>query len=461
MSTKLSRAAASPTKDFFVRMITRDITLEDSILDLIDNSIDAAWNCENGRPAGLGGEVDLSNYQISINVNKGKFSITDNCGGMSKRNAKSSAFTFGRRHETSAKYSKGVYGIGMKRAVFKIGEDILIKSTTRQGSNKYKAFEVAIDVQNWLKDDEEKPWNFELREADPDMFAGVSIIVNRLTSSTRRTFRNPAFLPQLRRTIERDYFIHLKQGLTILLNNKKLDFWDIRFKSSKDIKPVRFSYKDTADDALVSVEIIAGMAEVPPNSNEPVDRKGKYDPSGWYVICNGRVVLAADKSEISGWGNIWRQKWHQQYRGFIGIMVFTSRDARDLPLTTTKRSVDSASGVFHRARAKIKTTTKRWIDYTNRRKTMSKANYESRKEVDKIESKAQDISLNQVKNSEKILLPDFNKTVDGEKFTNISYLVPKSQALELAREFGDERMKNSDIGLNSFEFAYKHHVKEE
>ena len=30
------KAAADPTKEFFVNMITRDITLEDSIFDLID-----------------------------------------------------------------------------------------------------------------------------------------------------------------------------------------------------------------------------------------------------------------------------------------------------------------------------------------------------------------------------------------------------------------------------------------
>ena len=33
------RADANPTKAFFVRMITRDITLEDCIFDLVDNSI--------------------------------------------------------------------------------------------------------------------------------------------------------------------------------------------------------------------------------------------------------------------------------------------------------------------------------------------------------------------------------------------------------------------------------------
>ena len=44
-----SKVGANPTKAFFVTMITRDITLEDCILDLIDNSVDGAWRSEGSR----------------------------------------------------------------------------------------------------------------------------------------------------------------------------------------------------------------------------------------------------------------------------------------------------------------------------------------------------------------------------------------------------------------------------
>lgn len=32
----------NPTKQFFIEMITRDISIEDAIMDLVDNSIDGA-----------------------------------------------------------------------------------------------------------------------------------------------------------------------------------------------------------------------------------------------------------------------------------------------------------------------------------------------------------------------------------------------------------------------------------
>ena len=82
-------------------MITRDITLEDCILDLIDNSVDGAWRGAGSRPIGLAEEADLSKYSISINVSPESFSILDNCGGMTLNDAVNHAFSFGRRSTKS------------------------------------------------------------------------------------------------------------------------------------------------------------------------------------------------------------------------------------------------------------------------------------------------------------------------------------------------------------------------
>lgn len=53
------------------------------------------------------------------------------------------AFSFGRRAtEENDDYSIGVYGIGMKRAVFKLGTDIKIRSTAPEDSDKRLSFAV-------------------------------------------------------------------------------------------------------------------------------------------------------------------------------------------------------------------------------------------------------------------------------------------------------------------------------
>lgn len=56
----------SPTKQFFIDMITRDISIEDAIMDLIDNSIDGANRMRpNGNYGGL---------RITMQVNEKGFS---------------------------------------------------------------------------------------------------------------------------------------------------------------------------------------------------------------------------------------------------------------------------------------------------------------------------------------------------------------------------------------------------
>ena len=117
-------AHANPKKAFFVSMITRDITLEDSVLDLIDNSVDSAWRSEGSRPMALGDDANLSRYKISIFASPEQFSIKDNCGGMTRKDAVYHAFSFGRSGSVQHdEYSIGVYGIGMKRAAFKTWQE--------------------------------------------------------------------------------------------------------------------------------------------------------------------------------------------------------------------------------------------------------------------------------------------------------------------------------------------------
>ena len=458
MTKMPDKAKVSTTKAFFVRMITRDITLEDSILDLIDNSIDAAWKSEGSRPTGLAGNVNLSNYKILITAKKDRFTISDNCGGMSLEDAAEYAFSFGRKDDNPADdYSIGVYGIGMKRAIFKLGKKISIKSITLGERNKKMGFEVPINVNKWLENDKE-PWDFDLVESDSESEEGVIISASQLTSATKNAFGNPAFFHQLRQIIARDYALHLNRGLTIKVNGRAVEGWNIAFRSGKEFKPVRLDYID--DGKPVAVEIIGGMVHAPPDRLDPVERNKKHDPYGWYVICNGRVVLAADKTEVSGWGSREWPKWHPQYAGFVGLIVFSAKDTLDLPLTTTKRSVDQASGVFRRARPKLREISKTWISYTNRRKSMRSGTIENKREVKILESKTKLVSVHKVNKQEVLILPKFGQETKGEQPANVAYSVPMTKAKALARGFGNPNLSYREIGLRSFKYAYKDLVEE-
>ena len=91
---------ASPTKEFFIHMLTRDIPLTRAILDLVDNSVDGARRLRaSGNYDGLWVRMELSVEQ---------FRIADNCGGITVEIARDYAFRFGRPKE--AKGYAGVYG---------------------------------------------------------------------------------------------------------------------------------------------------------------------------------------------------------------------------------------------------------------------------------------------------------------------------------------------------------------
>jgi hypothetical protein len=447
-----TKAVANPTKTFFVRMITRDITLEDCILDLIDNSVDGAWRSEGSRPMGLAQEVDLSRYIIKITANPDSFCIEDNCGGMTLDDAVDHAFSFGRKAtDDTDDYSIGVYGIGMKRAVFKLGSEIRVRSTFPDGDGGQFAFAVPIVVSDWLRDDT-PPWDFDIVDDESLAENGVQIVVNDLTVGAATSFGSPAFMQNLRRTIGRDYSIHLHRGLHIHLNGVPIVGWQIEMLEGSDFSPMRIEYKDEVSEG-VTVEIIGGMAAPPPDSSDPdVEDEGEKR-FGWYIVCNGRIVLAADKTAVSGWGTEEWPQWHRQYSGFIGIILFTAANAADLPLTTTKRSVDTSSEVYRRARPKMREVTRSWIDYTNSRK-------QSLDEAKRIEAAAAPVPIYAVVKRTTAVLPRLVPK-PAEPVANVNYSVPLVRLKKLAKAMGRSNLAYRDVGLKSFDYAYDDMVGED
>ena len=113
-------------------MITKDISLEDCILDLIDNCLDGARKAKHSATAGAA-VGDYAGFRAAVEFDANRFQIADNCGGINISEAIDYAFHFGRRLDAPVEgdYSIGLYGIGMKRAIFKMGNKIDIYSSTQ------------------------------------------------------------------------------------------------------------------------------------------------------------------------------------------------------------------------------------------------------------------------------------------------------------------------------------------
>ena len=434
------KADATPTKGFFVNMITRDISLEDCILDLIDNCIDGARRVR-GRALEASTVIeDYDGFHVELRLSGDEFVIQDNCGGIGRYNAMHYAFHFGRPQDAGLdqNYAIGLYGIGMKRALLKLGGQIEIHSSTEDD-----AFLCHIDVPLWLDHD---VWKFDMEDADLIPGTGTTIRVTDLHGAVRPEFEDDALATRLERMVSRDYTRFLDRGLQVTINGVQVTGHRYEVRADADFRPYRKQYAESD----VRVDIIAGMAAPPPNDIGPSDRP---DPAyyGWFVLCNDRVVLAADKSDRTVWGHAGFQQWHAQYNGFMGLVLFHSADPELLPWTTTKRDIDVTSAVYRRAISRMKDATMPWIDYTrDRRDDLDTAH--AREET------AGSVGVFEVEANPTMVLPKPQKP--RVQLAHILYQRPVSEVRQVAEALGRKNMSYRAVGEKTFEHYLFNEVDE-
>lgn len=327
---------ASPTKAFFIESLTRDLTLEDAILDLVDNSIDGAIQTHaldvsasllHNPP-----EPQSQKVTIDIVITSDSVRISDSAGGIDPDLIADDVFRLG-RPPAEGTSTLGVYGIGLKRAVFKMGRRISVSSWHPKG-----AFEVQY-TPTWLDDDTN--WSLPVKRLPKRERCGTTILIERLYPEISMRVSDPELLKRLHSSLSETYSLFLQRLVSVRLNSVDIPARDIPLGQSEEITP---GVAELQDDG-VNVEILAGLA---PRQNGA----WAMDRAGWYVLCNGRVVVFADKSELTGWGVVGPQ-FTPKYRGFVGVAFFFSDDPSVLPWTTTKRGLNRESRVFQLARHKM------------------------------------------------------------------------------------------------------------
>lgn len=428
---------AFPTKDFFVRMITRDISLDNCILELIDNCLDGAHR----KNSDTSGARNLDGFYAKLNIGKDMFTIEDNCGGIGITEAIDYAFRFGRRPDTpdDGGFSIGLYGIGMKRAIFKIGKTTEIRSSTQE-----EGFACNISVDEWLRHED---WEFDMDDA-PVENIGTTIRVRDLHPDISEEFADSTFTNSLIRTIGRDYARFIEKGFQIKINDVAVKARPYAVKTSEDFQPYRKTYQDNN----VKVEILAGMAASPPDSNDPAER-AEVGYFGWFVFCNDRVVLAADKTERTVWGNEGFARWHPQYNGFTGILLFRATDPNRLPWTTTKRDIDETSSLYRRAVKEMKVATQPWIEYTNQRKN-------DLEEAKRKERETTSVPFFGVGNNPIFKVPTALAGLRVQT-ANITYQKPRAEVKKAAKALGNGNMSYKKIGEKTFDYFMQNEVEGE
>src|ERR1700683_3761928 len=85
-------ADASPQKNFLIHQLTRDISLRDCILDLVDNSVDGIQNYLARAHKHLKNAKPYMGYHVAITFTDKSFRIVDNCEGIPISVARNYAF---------------------------------------------------------------------------------------------------------------------------------------------------------------------------------------------------------------------------------------------------------------------------------------------------------------------------------------------------------------------------------
>ena len=352
LSKKYKPVKGAPVKSFFVSMLTRDIDLEDAILDLLDNCVDGILR----NAPELDTTTPYSRKYASIDIAADSFTISDNCGGI-PWSLRDYAFRMGRADDRPAELTGavGVYGIGMKRAIFKLGRNCLI--STQNSTDRY---EVHISPE-WLNDDGN--WDIPVDAAEKTKDEdGTTIVVYDLYNGIKHIFshESEAFRAGLETRIATHYAYILSKGFEVRINGvtvtpqpTKLIFGDLQ-KGTDAVQP--YMFKTTMDD--VEVFLAVGFTRPIPTADESTseDNEKLYssEHAGWTVLCNDRAVLFCDKSALTGWGEARIPRYHTQFIAIAGIVEFRSLDPSKLPTTTTKRGIDASSSLYLSVKNKMR-----------------------------------------------------------------------------------------------------------
>jgi len=444
------KATTSPSKTFFVDMLTRDIDLKDALLDLLDNCLDGVVRQNKDHDDE---EMPYEGYYAKISVCGEFFQIEDNCGGIPLEVAITRAFAMGARpgsiEESSREATIGMYGIGMKRAIFKMGHAAFVESSSD------KHFNVEIDP-DWMSDAEwrDLPINLDRISKWELEEKGTRIRVNNLRPEVSKQFDSKKWFDDFQKEVARHYALIISKGFKVFIGRPE----DIESNlEDTEISPENFILLSNLENQIepiiyygemggVKFQIYAGLTSKPLDKNQIekgiTDTTGKYkiNKSGWTVACNNRIVVWQNRTNLTGWGTGGVPSYHNQYTPIAGLVLLHSDDTSILPLTTTKRGIDASSEIYARLLDLMRQATKELIGFTNNYKNASsrKPLFESSKQLDLSK-------LNSIRRSN----DEFTKMRSASVSGTMKYLKPYPKL----KKKSDQKRISYSVHKNDFELV--------
>ncbi|WP_417545421.1 ATP-binding protein [Marinobacter sp.] len=472
------KVQAAPTKSFFVDMLTRDISLDDAILDLLDNCLDGVirQNKKKGERQ-LDESKPYAGYFAKINFDRSQFRIEDNCGGIERNRAQNQAFKLGRPKDSVEEHlgTIGAYGIGMKRAIFKMG-----RSATIETQNENDRISVKIEPE-WMEND--NTWDLELESLSATDQNGTTITVRSLHHQISGQFdsRHSNFEKDISEKIAALFTLIMEKGFEVYVNNRLVvrkpltllfDRGAVTGKHDSGLGAYLYSFSDDGLKIDIALGFLARMKkkyleEALEGIVEGDDAlEGEIrEEAGWSILCNERAVVYKDRSERTGWGGAGNApKYHPQFRNITGIVSFHSDDPKKLPLTTTKHGIDWGDTNYLKVKKYMTEALKEFSSYTNNWKG-------SNQEEEKFFKRAESVSIEEIRSTlpsekwqtirnsdgkEKKYIPNLPKPERKENKKWIRFSKTKEEIQEVSQFLYDTtESDHSKVGESCFDFVLK------
>ena len=335
MKTEIDTVDAVPSKRLFLSIIA-DYDLNRSICELIDNAIDI-W-IKNGKASSIEIKVDLELNQQTI-------VISDNAGGVEKSDLHLIVGP-GQTSNVSADETIGIFGVGTKRAVVALSQDI--KITTRYRRNK--TFQVEFDEQ-WINSDE---WKLPVYEVDDisesSTIVGLQKLRMKLTEES---------VTQLKEHLQATYARFIRDNNVIIKLGQEelqpLEFENWAFP--RNYPPQKYTGKlDTEEGKTVKVEVLAGL------SLESSPTSGEY---GVYFYCNDRLIARGLKSHDVGFTKGLAGQPHPSI-SLTRVIVSLYGESQLMPWNSSKSSINTNHNIFVALRDFLITVVKDYSSLSRR-----------------------------------------------------------------------------------------------
>lgn len=323
---------------FLLETLTRDISPNEALFDLIDNAIDAARNSmpSTAKVDTHGLPKDYSDFSVAVRITDNQVAVSDDCDGFHRTVLRDDAFILGKR--SSHKQGVGHFGLGMKRALLALGKTYAL-STNRGDFSATVRFNSA----NLSMRDERL--TATLRTPRPA--TRTTFVITELQPSAAHFFSGDTGEVSL--DLSRRYGHFIKKGLRLTLNGRVVLGFVPNVRSRGPVKPKKWHGKIDGVDVFIKSGMHSKYRHTKEADYDRSISSSLTDEFGWYIVCNDRTIEVATKEKSLGFSTY----WHPEYNGFLGWVHFVADDPSKLPWDTKKSEIDPNSEIFAKVQQKL------------------------------------------------------------------------------------------------------------